>query len=129
MIHVFTDGACSGNPGQAGCAAILIYRDNIKKISENIGMATNNIAELEAFKLGLKAIKNKKIPITIYSDSQYVIGLLTQDWKAKENIELINNLKCIISEFSNIKIKKIPGHKNVYFNNLADKLAKIAINK
>ena len=126
-IHIFTDGACSGNPGQAACGAVLIYNGNIKKISENIGIATNNIAELEAFKIGLNAVKNKKLATIIYSDSQYVIGLLTLEWRAKENVKLVEDLKETTRQFANLKIKKVAGHSNVYFNELADKLAKKAI--
>ena len=75
-IAMYTDGASSGNPGPAGIGVYLKFGAHEKEISEYIGTATNNIAELTAVARGLSAIKNKTLPVIIFTDSQYVLGLL-----------------------------------------------------
>jgi ribonuclease HI len=76
-IHVFTDGACSGNPGPAGVGVVLYYNEHKKEISKFIGNATNNIAELTAIKIGLEAIKStyRNLPVIIYTDSAYSLKI------------------------------------------------------
>ena len=59
-IRIYTDGACSGNPGPAGIGVVMQYGQHRKEISRYVGTATNNIAELEAIKVGLQSVKNKK---------------------------------------------------------------------
>ena len=88
-IHVYTDGASSGNPGPAGIGVFLRYGAHEREISQYIGVATNNIAELEAIRVGLAEIKNPELPVRVYTDSSYALGLLTQGWKPKKNQDLI----------------------------------------
>jgi len=126
-IEMYTDGACSGNPGTAGIGIVLIYKDKIKKISKNIGKGTNNIAELTAIKVGLETIINKKIPVKIYSDSQYCINVLTGQWESKANFKLIDEIKDLISQFSKIEFIKVKAHSKVKYNELANSLAVGAI--
>ena len=128
-IHIYTDGACSGNPGPAGIGVFLFYKSHKKEISEFIGHATNNIAELTAIKRGLETVKEKKrnMPIKIYSDSGYAIGLFTKGWNASKNVELVNSIKQLIKEFKNITFIKVKGHSNIRGNNVVDRLAKTAI--
>ncbi|MCK5348909.1 MAG: hypothetical protein KAJ25_05940, partial [Desulfobacula sp.] len=76
-IKIYTDGASSGNPGPSGIGILLIYGENKKEISKYIGMATNNIAELTAIKVALEELKRVDLPVRIFSDSSYSIGLLT----------------------------------------------------
>ena len=126
-IHIYTDGACSGNPGPAGYGAILIYNSHVKEFSDYIGKATNNIAELTAIKIGLEAVKNKNIPVIIYSDSSYSIGVLSNGWKAKKNKELIQEIKSLILTFENIEFVKVKGHSDNKLNERADKIANLAV--
>ena len=126
-IHIYTDGACSGNPGPAGYGAILIYNSHVKEFSEYIGEATNNIAELTAIKKGLEAVKNKNIPVVIYSDSSYSIGVLSNGWKAKKNKELIQEIKSLMLTFESIEFVKVKGHSDNKLNERADKIANLAV--
>lgn len=127
VINIFCDGSCKPNPGNGGIGIVWIYKDKRKELSESIGKSTNNIAELSAVKTSLHKLKIKSIPIRIYTDSQYSIGVLSQNWKAEKNKELIEEIKNIINEFDDVKFIKVKGHKNNYYNNKADKLAKQGI--
>ncbi|MDA8141931.1 MAG: ribonuclease HI [Desulfobacteraceae bacterium] len=126
-VLIYTDGACSGNPGPAGVGVVLRYKDNHKKISRHIGQATNNIAELEAIKTGLLAVKNRTLPVIVFTDSSYALGLLTQGWKAKQNIALVAEVKNLASSFKNLRFIKVKGHAGDPDNELADRLAVRAI--
>jgi len=135
QINIYTDGACSGNPGPAGIGVCILYGINknpAKTISMNIGNGTNNIAELSAIKISLEyVIKNNdpnKDEIIIYTDSQYCIGALSKNWKIKTNEVLIITIKRLISQIKNIKFIKVKGHSISKYNNIADKLAVKAIN-
>jgi ribonuclease HI len=131
LIHVFTDGACSGNPGPSGIGVYLIYNQHKKEISEYIGHATNNIAELMAIKKGLEAIKPeyREKPIVVYTDSAYCHGLFTKDWSPKKNVELIKEIRLLVNKFKYIGFKKVKGHSTDAGNNKADQLATSAIAK
>ena len=128
-IILFTDGASSGNPGPAGIGVYLQFGEHEKEISEYIGISTNNIAELKAVERGLLAIKNKKLPVKVLTDSQYVLGLLTQNWKAQKNQEIVTGLKKLLQEFSDIELIKVKGHYGNRGNEKADQLAVAAIKK
>jgi len=128
-IDIYTDGACSGNPGPAGIGVVLLYKQHRKEISEFIGNATNNIAELTAIKVGLEAIKEtaRQVPVVVYTDSSYCHGLLTKDWKPKKNIELVMELRSLTTQFNYLGFKKVKGHSNNQDNNRADELATQAV--
>ena len=78
-VRIYTDGACSGNPGDGGFCAILIYKDIEKVISGSELDTTNNRMELVAVIKGLEALKEKCF-VEIYSDSQYVVNAFTEGW-------------------------------------------------
>jgi ribonuclease HI len=80
MIKIFTDGAAQGNPGPGGYGTILRYGKNEKELSEGFRLTTNNRMELLAVIKGLEAIKKDGIPVTIYSDSQYVVNSVEKGW-------------------------------------------------
>lgn len=80
MIRLYTDGAAKGNPGPGGYGVILKYGDHTKELSEGFRLTTNNRMELLAVIAGLEAIKKPGIPITIYSDSKYVVEAVKQGW-------------------------------------------------
>lgn len=128
-IRVFTDGAASGNPGPAGIGVLLIYGNNEKTISRYIGHATNNIAELKAIEAALLEIKNRKLPVRLFTDSAYSLGALTLGWKAQKNVELIAGIQKLMRAFSDLKILKVKGHAGMAENETADRLATEAIQK
>ena len=80
MIRIFTDGAAQGNPGPGGYGVILRYKGSEKELSEGFRLTTNNRMELLAVITGLSAIKKTGIPITIYSDSKYVVDAVEKGW-------------------------------------------------
>ena len=129
IIHVFTDGASSGNPGPSGIGVFLRYNEHEKKISRNIGHGTNNIAELEAIKTGLLEIKNRNLPIQLYTDSSYALGLLSKGWKPKKNQELVESIKVLLKSFPKLSLIKVKGHSGIPGNEMADELATSAIEK
>lgn len=128
-IKIYTDGASSGNPGPSGIGVLLIYKENKKQISEYIGKATNNIAELTAIKVGLEKLKRRDLPVRIFSDSSYSIGLLTKSWKPKKNQDLFFEIKELMSKFSDLAFIKVKGHSGHKENEVADFLATSAIKK
>jgi ribonuclease HI len=126
-IAIYTDGACSGNPGPAGIGVVMLYKGHRKEISQYIGMATNNIAELKAIKVGLESVRNRDLPIVLYTDSSYSLGLLTKGWKAKQNQELVQKVRLLVNRFKNLHFVKIKGHAGHPENERADRLAVEAI--
>jgi len=125
-VRIFTDGASSGNPGPSGIGIVLDYQGHRKEISRHIGIATNNIAELEAVRSALQHLKRKDIPVQIHTDSSYVYGLLTQGWKAKKNPELVEAIRRLLDAFANVSFIKVRGHAGHPENELADRLARKA---
>jgi ribonuclease HI len=129
-IHVWTDGACSGNPGAAGLGVVIIGDGpGQREISEYLGDATNNIAELTAILRGLSAVSDRTRPVIVYSDSAYSIGLLTQAWKAKKNVELVEQLRKLCRTFSDLRFVKVAGHAGIALNERVDQLATGAITR
>jgi ribonuclease HI len=126
-LVIYTDGASSGNPGPAGIGVVLQWGGREREISRYIGTATNNIAELEAIRTALAAVKNPRLPIVIYTDSRYAHGLLTQGWKARKNTALVEEIRRRLSTFPDVKIRKVRGHSGNRGNERADQLATEAI--
>jgi ribonuclease HI len=122
-ICIYTDGASSGNPGPSGIGVLLRFGGQEKEISKHIGVATNNIAELEAIRTGLKALKEARHPVRVYTDSTYALGVLTLGWKTTKNVDLIQSIKAIMSTFSDLKVIKVKGHAGMEENERADRLA------
>lgn len=128
-IIIYTDGASSGNPGPSGIGVFLSFGKHEKEISEFIGNSTNNIAELKAIKRALLELKRDDLPVRIYTDSSYSLGLLTKGWKPKKNIELVESIKKLIKGFNDLDIIKVKGHAGIEGNERADSLATAAIKK
>jgi len=80
MIKIFTDGAAQGNPGPGGYGTIMKYGSHEKELSQGFELTTNNRMELMAVIAGLEAIKKSGVPVTIYSDSKYVVDSVEKGW-------------------------------------------------
>jgi ribonuclease HI len=124
-IVAYTDGACSGNPGPAGVGVVLIDGKERRELSEYLGTGTNNIAELTAIELAVRAAPADR-PIRVHTDSTYAIGVLTKGWKAKANTELIAKLRELLKG-RQVEIVYVPGHAGVLLNERADVLAVQAV--
>ena len=137
-VTIYTDGACSGNPGPGGYGAILIYNGKEKEISGGEENTTNNKMEMMGVIKALEMLK-EKCDVEVYSDSAYVVNSINNKWvyswkknnwiksgksKAK-NIELWEKLLELIS-FHNVKFIKVKGHADNEYNNRCDKLAVMA---
>lgn len=122
-ILIYTDGASHGNPGEAGIGVVLKYRQRLRTISKHVGCRTSNEAELLAVKEGLMAVKNRRLPVRVVTDSEYVQGVLWLGWKARAHAELVYEIRQLMKEFASIRFETVRGHKGHEENELADSLA------
>ncbi len=140
-IILYTDGACSGNPGKGGWGAILKYNDHEKVLSGGEESTTNNRMELTAVIKGLEALK-ESCDVQIYSDSAYVVNSFLQNWitawqknnwktsskKDVLNVDLWKKLVELTHKHS-VQWFKVKGHADNELNNRCDKLARAEIEK
>jgi ribonuclease HI len=82
---------------------------------------------LEAIKAGLESVKNRSLPVVLFTDSSYSVGLLTKGWKAKQNQDLVRKVRELANAFMNLRIVKIKGHAGHPENERADQLAVAAV--
>lgn len=125
-VHIYTDGACTNNPGPMGIGVVVMDAQSTKEHSEFLGIGTNNIAELTAIFRALQLTATKK-PIVIYTDSAYAIGVLTKRWKLKANQELVLRIRQLIATFPSVRFQKVAGHAGIPANERCDELARMAI--
>lgn len=128
-IQIWTDGACSGNPGPAGSGVHYSAGGEVREVSEYLGQGTNNIAELTAMLRGLEMVPDPSVPVDLMSDSDYGLKVVTGQYKAKKNKELIAEVQAALSRFTDIQLVKVPGHAGVPGNERADELARLAIER
>jgi ribonuclease HI len=130
-IVIHTDGACSGNPGPAGIGVLIERPEEETEISEFIGSGTNNIAELTAILRALEQLRDdeRDAPIHLYTDSGWSLGVLIGGWKAKVNLELIDQIKVHMERFSSLELLKVRGHAGHDENERADELATMAVRR
>ena len=126
-VHVWTDGACTGNPGPAGLGVVVLDGDARREHKEYLGHGTNNIAELTAVLRGLDMLDRTDRPVLVYTDSSYAIGVLSLGWKAKANTELVAEIRDRLGAFDDVRFVKVPGHAGVRENERCDALARAAI--
>lgn len=135
-VHMFTDGACSGNPGDGAYCCILQYKEHEKIISDYAERTTNNKMELLAVIKGLEAIKYP-CKIDIISDSKYVVDGVTKwlpNWKANnwhdakgktvKNMQLWQRLDDLIQEQDKVTFHWIKGHNQHFYNCKCDEIAR-----
>ena len=139
-IELYTDGACSGNPGPGGWGALLRWNGHEKSLSGGEEETTNNRMEMMAVIKGLEAL-NKSSDVTLYTDSKYVLQGATEwleGWKAKnwksankkpvKNKELWEQIDSLIQRH-NVEFIWVKGHAGHKYNEFVDKLAVDAIPK
>ncbi|MBL4634298.1 MAG: ribonuclease HI [Kofleriaceae bacterium] len=128
-IIIYTDGACSGNPGPMGIGAVIVDGEDRKEVPEFIGSGTNNIAELTAIERALQEVPEaaRDRDVAVHTDSSYSIGLLDKNWKAKANAELVARIRKLTKEFSKLHFVKVKGHAGIPENERCDFLATSAI--
>jgi len=128
-LELWTDGACSGNPGPMGIGIVAIDGSQRRELGEYLGVGTNNIAELTAIEraLDLAGRDAGSRRIRIYTDSAYSIGVLSKGWKAKANQELIARLRRRLTTLPDVEFVKVSGHAGVPENERCDELARNAI--
>lgn len=130
-IQIYTDGAAQGNPGPGGYDALLRFQGKEKELSEGFRLTTNNRMELLAVIVALEAIKTNKYPVTIYSDSKYVVDSVEKGWvfdwqkkgfKGKKNVDLWKRYLPLHQRLSP-KFVWVKGHAGHAENERCDELA------
>lgn len=134
-VTLYTDGACSGNPGPGGWAAILLYGNHKKELSGGEKNTTNNRMELTGVIEGLRAL-NQPCIVELYSDSKYVIDALEKDWavgwrkrgwkKADKKPALNSDLWAVLLDLCDlheVHLHWVKGHAENSYNNRCDELA------
>lgn len=134
-VVLYTDGACSGNPGPGGYGAILIYNGIEKEISGGEKNTTNNKMEMMAVIKGLEILK-EPCEVEVYSDSAYVVNSIEKGWiyswrkngwkKAdKKEVKNVDLWEKLLEQMNihKVKFNKVKGHSNDELNNRCDRLA------
>jgi ribonuclease HI len=139
-VAIYTDGACSGNPGKGGWGALLIFGEHQKEISGGEAFTTNNRMELRAVIEALKILK-KSCQVIVYTDSQYVKKGITEwlfnwkknNWKNSQKEEVKNKDLWLeldkIASGHDIDWRWVKGHADDIYNNKVDSLARGEIKK
>ncbi len=139
-VAIFTDGACRGNPGPGGWAALLRHKEEEKMISGAVEESTNNRMELTAAIEGLEQLKRPMV-VVLTTDSQYVKDGITkwiEGWKAKgwitsqrkpvKNVDLWKRLDQVVA-IHTVEWKWVKGHSGHRENEMVDQAANIAIDE
>ena len=131
IIQIYTDGACSGNPGPGAYAVIMKFNDREKILTEGFRKTTNNRMELLSVIVALEKITTDKYPVEIYSDSKYVIDAITKGWvfnwvktnfKGKKNEDLWKRFLEVENKFD-ITYHWVKGHNGHPENERCDQIA------
>ncbi len=138
-VTVYTDGACSGNPGPGGWAAVLLYGSHTRELSGGEADTTNNRMELQAAIAALSALK-EACDVRLHSDSAYLVNAFQQDWLSNwqrngwlnskkdpvENQDLWQELLTLTRKHR-VTWVKVKGHAHDALNNRCDELARAAL--
>jgi ribonuclease HI len=130
-IHIYTDGAASGNPGPGGYGVVMLSGDKRKEISEGFKYTTNNRMELLGVIVALEHLKKEKSNVTVFSDSKYVVDAFEKKWLdgwVKKNFKNVKNTDLWIRLLKiykkhHVKFVWVKGHANNVENNRCDELA------
>lgn len=128
-VLIYTDGACSGNPGPGGYGAVLVYGSHRRELSGGYRHTTNGRMEIMAVIKGLEAL-TRPCNVTIMSDSEYIVNTINiwlrrwvvNGFKGKKNVDLWNRY-IDVSKPHKIQARWIKGHGDNVLNNRADELA------
>lgn len=140
-VEIYTDGACSGNPGAGGWGSILIYKGIEKIASGGELTTTNNRMELTAIIEGLKCLK-EPCEVVIYSDSQYAVDAIEKGWlnywithnwrtKGKDDVKNVDLWQALMEQMDvhRVSFVKVKGHSDNVNNNRCDEIARNEIDK
>jgi ribonuclease HI len=137
MVAIYTDGSCRRNssgkyPGPASCG-IVVVRDScpVEEKGVYIGPATNNVAELEAFRLAIQWIRDHdltKEQVSICSDSAYALGMVLGTWKPSQNRALVYELRELAKGLNLLPVKVV-GHSGDQWNDRVDSLCSSILDK
>ncbi len=134
-LIIYTDGAARGNPGRGGYGVVMMFGDKKKELSAGYRLTTNNRMELMAVIVTLQNLKKKKLSLTIYTDSQYIVNAITKNWLqkwVKTNFSGGKKNKDLwlqfyeLAQFYNISFQWVKGHAANVYNNRCDELATAA---
>ena len=135
QLIVYTDGSSRGNPGPGGYGVLLMWGDKRKELSAGFRLTTNNRMELMAVIVALQSLTRKNIPLTIFTDSQYVVNSVEKKWLdgwirndfkgGKKNKDLWLQYYKLSRDFQ-VRFKWVKGHADNPFNNRCDQLATMA---
>ncbi len=131
-LIIYTDGASRGNPGKGGYGVVLLWGDKRKELSAGYKLTTNNRMELMGVIAALQTLTKKNIPLTIFTDSKYVVDSVEKRWLdnwiktdfkgGKKNKDLWLLYHHLATNFK-VKFKWVKGHANNPHNNRCDELA------
>jgi len=131
-LVIYTDGSSRGNPGPGGYGVVIVWGNSQKELSAGYRLTTNNRMELMAVVVALQSLTRKTIPLTIYTDSQYIVNSIEKKWLngwiktgfkgGKKNKDLWMKYHELSKDFT-IRIKWVKGHADNTFNNRCDELA------
>ena len=138
-VDIYTDGACSGNPGSGGYGVVMLYNGARKELSAAYRLTTNNRMEVLAVIKALEALKEKCI-VNLYSDSKYVVDAINKGWARKwkangwkkadksraQNVDLWERLLALL-DMHEVKFIWVKGHADNIENERCDLLARTAI--
>ncbi|WP_153796503.1 ribonuclease HI [Foetidibacter luteolus] len=132
QLIIYTDGSSRGNPGPGGYGAILMWGDKKKELSAGYRLTTNNRMELMGVIAALESLTKKNIPLTIYTDSQYIVNSVTKKWLdgwirtgfagGKKNKDLWMRYYQLSKQYQ-VKFVWVKGHADNPYNNRCDVLA------
>lgn len=128
QVQIYTDGACAGNPGPGGWAALLVYIDGHQQRREKTitgydYRTTNNRMELSAAIRGLNSLR-EPCAVTLYSDSTYVVGVGMGSYRAVRNQDLVTGLRAAVQRHCSVEFHHIPAHRGHVENERVDTLAR-----
>jgi ribonuclease HI len=132
MIEVYIDGSSKGNPGPGGAGIVIQDKAAQKTMGMHgipLGTVTNNQAEFLALKHALIELNTRgrsSQPVNVLTDSQLVVGIFSQNWKARANLELVMVIRDLLKEFPQVTFAYVRGHNGNHGNELADSLAQEA---